>query len=217
MAIAWDWTHRNQISYSLQNAVGPHATRAGVVTARAQDRRFGVCTGKSFLWCKRSLAADRPPVSRANFDSGVGEGISPVSVATQAAHAAITRRHNVAGSWQLPFHTDMGTAHGLGVRPIGSGAGVALGHDSWLNHAVPASGVLTASKLGAYVLTISGPTYYHSLALYVGYAVSALFDSERGQYSSANRGSFRAEVLGYFATDYPGLASWELYKVSARA
>jgi hypothetical protein len=212
--VTWDWRHTNDIEIRMNPEVKAHPTKAGVVRPVKDDNnvRMGVCASKSYLWSKRCLKLGHPPATRGELDhdSSGKLGITPASIVTQAMHAFMQRQTAKNGYDPVVWNRDMARGHGLTVDAVGSSSGGVLLHEVWVDLAIGTGAVVKPSLQGPYVITVVGPTYFHTMALFSGFQCS-FFDPEKGQFSSPRAG-FRSLLLGFLNTDYPGLQSWDLWK-----
>ena len=210
--IKWDWQHANDLEIRMAPQVQAHPTKAGTVkpVRDPNNVRQGACASKSYLWSKRCLQSGAPPATRSGLDGDktTGLGLTQHSIATQALQSYMQRHAAQNGYDPAIWNRQVAAGHGLTVVGVGNGgAGV---HSVWLEMAIGASDVVQPSLKGPYVITVWGPTYFHSMALYSDFQCS-FFDPEKGQFSYP-RNDFRARALEFLTADYPGLAGWDLWK-----
>jgi hypothetical protein len=208
--INWDWNHSNELVISMGPKMQP---RVGGGTRPVLDKnnvRVGACASKSYLWSKRCLKNGRPPATRQELDgdTSTGLGLSHMSIASQALQAFMQRQTAKNGYDPLVWNQNVAQGHGVSVTAVGNGG--ATGHAAWIDRAIGTAATVQPSLKGPYVITVWGPTYFHSMALYSDYQCS-FFDPEKGQFSYP-RAEFKAKALEFLNADYPGLQGWDLWR-----
>ena len=214
--IKWDWNHSNELIIGMGPRMQPHATEVGgAVQTRERpvldpdNVRHGACASKAYLWSKRCLRVGKPPATREELDGdkSAGLGLSHLSVASQALQSFMQRQTARTGYDAAVWNRDIAQGHGLVVTPVGRGG---PGHGVWVDRAIGTSATVMPSLKGPYVVTVQGPTYFHSMAIHSDFQCS-FFDPEKGQFTYP-RADFRAKVLEFLDVDYPGLQAWDLWR-----